>query len=113
MPKMEPVHEEGSLGSAFPAVYEREAVSVLKPAASRLRHLVFPREHGAWGMLLVPMITGGILGLRAGRDFWSLALLMVAGFSLFCLRTPLEALLAVSPYRARNAAERRYAILGA
>jgi hypothetical protein len=64
-------------------------------------------------MLLVPMLTGGVLGLRAGRDYWSLALLTVAGLSLFCLRTPFEALIAVSPYRARNASERRFAILAA
>ena len=111
MPKMEPVHEEGSLGSALPACYESASVSVGKPSASRIRHLVFPREHGAWGMLLIPMLTGGILGFRSGHDFWSLALLVVAGFSLFCLRTPFEALIAVSPYRARNSAERRSAIL--
>lgn len=62
-------------------------------------------------MLLVPLLTGGILGLRSGRDFGSLTLLLVACLSLFCLRTPLESLLAVSPYRARNSAERRVAVL--
>jgi hypothetical protein len=62
-------------------------------------------------MLLVPVLTGGILGLRTGHDLGSLALLVAACLSLFCLRTPLEALLAVTPYRVRDAAGRRAAIL--
>jgi hypothetical protein len=62
-------------------------------------------------MLLVPLLTGGILGLRSGHDFGSLALLIVASLSLFCLRTPFESLMGVSPFRARTAADRRAAIL--
>jgi hypothetical protein len=62
-------------------------------------------------MLLVPLLTGGILGLRSGHDLGPLALLIGAGLALFCLRTPFESLVGVSPYRARNAAERHAAIL--
>ena len=32
---------------------------------SRLRTMVVPREHGAWGMLLVPLATGAVAA--AGR----------------------------------------------
>jgi hypothetical protein len=62
-------------------------------------------------MLLVPLLTGGILGLRSGHDLGSVALLMAACLSLFCLRTPFESLVGVSPFRVRTAAERRVAIL--
>src|ERR1051326_6297748 len=110
---MELVHEEGSLGSAFPSSIRSSSVpsGVEALPAGRVRYLVFPREHGAWGMLLVPLLTGGILGLRTGHDLGSLALLIAACLSLFCLRTPLENLVGVSPYRARTAGERRVAIL--
>lgn len=73
----------------------------------RLRPLVFPREHGVWGMLLVPLLTGGILGLRSGRGTGNLGLLLVASLALFCLRTPLEALLGGCPFRVRTSGERR------
>lgn len=100
------------MATAFPSSITSHARPADDPRiASRIRYLVFPREHGAWGMLLVPLLTGGILGLRSGHDLGSLGLLLAVCLSLFCLRTPLESLLAVSPYRARDAAERRAAIL--
>ena len=36
------------------------------PQRERRRALVVPREHGAWGMLLVPLATGAAVGLLAG-----------------------------------------------
>jgi hypothetical protein len=77
----------------------------------RLRPLVFPREHGAWGMLLVPVLTGGALGLRTGSGVGPLALLLVASLALFCLRTPVEALLGASPFRVRTRDERDAVLL--
>src|ERR1051326_232004 len=110
---MELVHEEGSLGSAFPSSIRSSSVpsGVEALPAGRVRHLIFPREHGAWGMLLVPLLTGGIVGFRAGHDSISLALLLVASLALFCLRTPFESLVSVGPYRVRNGHERRAAVL--
>src|SRR5690349_4312125 len=83
------------------------------PAAarsSRLFHIVFPREHGAWGMLLVPLLTGGLIGLRNGQGIPLLVALVGCSVALFCARTPLEALAGASPIRARNASERRVAL---
>lgn len=80
-----------------------------RPAsAARRRLLVFPREHGAWGMLFVPLATGAAVAYRHGAPVSPLALLVAAAFTLFCLRTPVEALLGASPVRACGAADRSF-----
>jgi hypothetical protein len=73
---------------------------------SRTRQLVFPREHGAWGMLFVPLVSGAVAGLMAGGHAPSLVPLIVVAFALFCLRTPVESLLGTTPMKAQTAAER-------
>jgi len=83
------------------------SLSLDTPGAGRLRSLVWPREHGAWGMLLVPLTTGAVLGRPAGEKIVLVLLLAVAALGLFCLRTPLEAWLGISPCRAQNPRERR------
>jgi hypothetical protein len=74
---------------------------------TRWRAFVWPREHGAWGMLLVPLVTGAAAGHPRGeRVVWVLIFAAVA-LGLFCLRTPVEAGLRISPLRPQNAEERR------
>ena len=80
------------------------------PGAARLRSFVWPREHGAWGMLLVPLATGAVLGRPVGNRIVLVLLLAVGALGLFCLRTPLEAWLGISPWRAQNPRERRVII---
>jgi hypothetical protein len=77
------------------------------PPRSRLRSLVWPREHGAWGMLLVPLVTGASVGNPHGERFLWVLLLAAAALGLFCLRTPVEAWLGISPLRPQNGVERR------
>ena len=72
----------------------------------RRRALVLPREHGAWGLLLVPLVTGGGLALRQGGQVFPLLLLLVAALTLFWLRTPVESLLGTSAMRAETREER-------
>ena len=74
---------------------------------ARRRALVAPREHGAWGMLLVPVATGAAVGLWRGGDASGLAPLCLATLALFWLRTPVESWLGGSPVRARSAEELR------
>jgi hypothetical protein len=74
---------------------------------ARIGALVWPREHGAWGMLLVPLATGAWIGLSSGHRVLSLILFSVAVLALFCLRTPLEAWLETSPFRAHTPLERQ------
>ena len=76
----------------------------------RLRALVVPREHGAWGMMLIPLLTGAAVGLARGRSILPLLLFSSLALLLFWLRTPVESLLGTSPMRAQTAAERAYVL---
>jgi len=75
--------------------------------AQRVRALIVPREHGAWGMLLVPLATGAIVGLLSNGRVFPLVLLTLLALALFWLRTPVEGLLGTSPMRVQTEAERR------
>ncbi len=81
------------------------------PKSQRLRLLIWPREHGAWGMLLVPLVTGACAARPAVAALPSLVLFTLAALALFCLRTPLEISLQVSAIRANTPAERRAVLL--
>ena len=72
----------------------------------RRRALVVPREHGAWGILLVPLVTGAAVGLLRGGCIVPVLLLATAVLALFWLRTPLESYLGTSPMRAQSSEER-------
>ena len=69
--------------------------------------LIAPREHGAWGLLLVPLATGGAVGLLGGGDPLPLAALTIAALTLFWLRTPVESWLGTGLIRAQTPHERR------
>src|SRR6516164_5576335 len=73
----------------------------------RLKAMVVPREHGAWGMLLVPLATGAVVATAGGVDVLSLVLFVVAALVLFWLRTPVEAWLGTTPIKAQSRQERR------
>jgi hypothetical protein len=80
---------------------------------ARMRTMLWPREHGAWGILLVPMATGAALGFMQHGSAAALLLFLFGALSLFCLRTPVEALLGASAVRAQQGAERQWVLLGA
>ena len=72
------------------------------------RHaLILPREHGAWGLLLVPMVTGAGVAFRESHNIIPVILLLTAALVLFWLRTPVESLLGTSALRAHTVEERR------
>lgn len=71
----------------------------------RRQSLIFPREHGAWGILLVPLVTGASLGLLGGESAWPLAPLIITVLALFWLRTPIESWMGTAPTKARTASE--------
>jgi hypothetical protein len=69
--------------------------------------MAIPREHGAWGMMLVPLATGAAVAFRSGSvNGGALALFTLAAMALFWLRTPLEAWLGTSAIKAQTEAER-------
>jgi YwiC-like protein len=73
--------------------------------------LIAPREHGAWGLLLVPLVTGGAVGLLSGGNPLPLATLTIAALALFWLRTPVESWLGTGLLRAQTAHERRSVVV--
>ena len=78
-----------------------------------MRTMLWPREHGAWGMLLIPLLTGAVVGEMHGGTMGPVLLYLGAALSLFCLRTPVEALLGASAVRAQQGTERPWVWLGA
>ena len=48
------------------------------PQKERRRALIVPREHGAWGMLLIPLLTGGAVGHFEGGRVLPVLLLTLA-----------------------------------
>jgi hypothetical protein len=76
-----------------------------KARRDRRRALILPREHGAWGLLLVPMVTGAGVAFHQASHIFPLILLLTAALALFWLRTPLESLLGTSAMRAQTLEE--------
>ncbi len=73
----------------------------------RVGSLIGPREHGAWGLLLVPLATGGAVGLLFGGSVLALLAFTIAALALFWLRTPVESLFGAGVVRAQTPQERR------
>jgi hypothetical protein len=89
-----------------------EATTNLRPTQQvRARALIIPREHGAWGLLLIPLLSGAATGIAASHRILPLVLFTVAVLALFWLRTPFESLLGSSPMSAHTQSERRTAML--
>ena len=77
---------------------------------TRTKSLVVPREHGAWGLLFVPLLTGVAVGAASAKSLWPLVWFTFAALALFWLRTPVESLLGTTPLRAETPAERKLAL---
>jgi len=86
-------------------------INIVLSQQTRARAVILPREHGAWGLLLVPLFTGIAGGITSVDKIPLLALLTVVSLALFCLRTPVESLLGTGVMHARSAAERRTGLL--
>ncbi len=79
---------------------------------TRRQAMIIPREHGAWGLLLVPLFTGLATGVSPEYHVWALLLFTLAALSLFALRTPVESLLGMGAISARTSRERWTAFVG-
>src|SRR6478672_1346971 len=75
--------------------------------------LLVPREHGVWGLLLFPLVSGVIVGYGASPNasvkpaLWFL----LAALSTFLIYQPLESLLGLSLIKARSQRQQRIATL--
>jgi len=85
---------------------DTEGSAIEKARRERNRALIIPREHGAWGLLLVPMVTAAGVAFRQSTNVFPFVLLLTAALALFWLRTPLESLLGISAMRAETKEER-------
>ena len=106
-----------SLGDVKVSLVDADGATA-RTRRERRHALILPREHGAWGLLLVPLVTGAGIAFRESSRIVPAILLLVAAVALFWLRTPLESLLGTSTLRAQTKDERRsvaivIAILGA
>src|SRR5436305_907924 len=81
---------------------DQESAPDMMAASARQKSLIIPREHGAWGILLVPLVTGASVGLLAGGSAASLAPVTIAALALFWLRTPVESWMGTGSLRART-----------
>ncbi len=89
------------------SIHSTETDVFEKARRERRRALIVPREHGAWGLLIVPMITGAGVAFRQASHIFPLILLSAAALALFWLRTPLESLIGTAVIRAESHDERR------
>jgi hypothetical protein len=82
------------------------------PSKPAIRLLV-PREHGTWGLLLFPLISGAIVGYGVSPNasmkpaLWFL----LAALSTFLIYQPLESLLGLSLIKARSQRQQHIAII--
>ena len=71
------------------------------------KSLVVPTEHGAWSWLLVPWLTGAVVGLAtpvsAPLPFLALLLTLVGGLSAYMIRQPATAWVRIRRGRGRKA----------
>ena len=88
------------------------AIPINTTSAARTRAIWVPREHGAWGMLLVPLVTGAGAATNGG-GYVALVWFTLAAIALFWLRTPVESLTGTSVIRARTTEERHAAFVAA
>ncbi|HEY4678365.1 MAG TPA: YwiC-like family protein [Candidatus Angelobacter sp.] len=94
------------------AAQPTEKLLVLPGPSKPAIRLLVPREHGTWGLLLVPLISGAIVGYQATSNVSLAAALwfFLTALSAFLIYQPLESLLGLSLIKARSQRQQRIAI---
>ncbi|MGE5321366.1 MAG: YwiC-like family protein [Actinomycetota bacterium] len=89
----------------------RRTAKILQFPQPQTRRLLVPREHGSWGLWLLPLITGAVVGAATnpGPSDWAIFWFCAASAAAFLAYQPLEALLGISPVKARSAEEKQIA----
>lgn len=81
------------------------ATVVKTPSAGRL---LVPREHGSWGLWILPLVSGAVVGFSVSHErIAPLVWFYCMAACVFLLNQPLEALLGLSVLKIRNQHERR------
>jgi hypothetical protein len=87
---------------------------MVSPARSQPNiRLLVPREHGTWGLLLFPLISGAIVGYVASPNasLQPVVWFLLTALSAFLIYQPLESLLGLSLIKARSQRQQRIAII--
>lgn len=90
----------------------RRTAKILQfPQSETTKKLLVPREHGSWGLWLLPLITGAVVGAanHPGASNWAIIWFCAASASAFLAYQPLEALLGISPVKTRTREEKNAA----
>ncbi len=84
---------------------------ILQFPQPQTKKLLIPREHGSWGLWLLPLITGAVVGTaqHPGRSDWAIFWFCAASAAAFLAYQPLEALMGASPLKARTPEEKQIA----
>jgi uncharacterized membrane protein len=90
----------------------KKAAKILHfPQPAATKKLLIPREHGSWGLWLLPLIVGAVVGAanNPGKSDWAIFWFCAASASAFLAYQPLEALLGISPVKTRTSEETQLA----
>jgi YwiC-like protein len=87
------------------------AAKLLQFPQPQTRKLLVPREHGSWGLWLLPLIAGAVVGAATnpGPSNWAIFWFCAASAAAFLAYQPLEALLGTSPLKTRTHEEKQIA----
>jgi hypothetical protein len=79
---------------------------------SSTMRLLIPREHGSWGLWLLPLISGAVVGgiARSNDSGAAIAWFFAASASAFLVHQPFQAWLGRTPLKARSVEEKRTAL---
>lgn len=93
--------------SGQPAIHTSRANILVFPP--RIKQLLVPREHGSWGLWLLPLIAGSVVGAagNSGHIGFGIFWFWAASAAAFLACQPLEALLGISPLKARTPEEKQ------
>ncbi|HEX3094295.1 MAG TPA: YwiC-like family protein [Candidatus Angelobacter sp.] len=103
------MHVHGQITAPARSAKVLELPRMAQPTSS----LLVPREHGSWGLWLLPLISGAVVGY-AFDPHAALAPVLwfgLAAASAFLIYQPLESLLGLSLVKARSQRQQRTALL--
>lgn len=89
------------------AVPQRIDGRTVELVPSNSRKLLIPREHGSWGLWILPLLSGAVVGMSSPRAAWTpLLWFCLVSTCAFLINQPLESLLGFSLFKIRTQHER-------
>jgi len=103
------MHVQGQIAAPARSAKVMEFPRMAQPTSS----LLVPREHGSWGLWLLPLISGAVIGYVSGPHAALAPVLWfgLAAASAFLIYQPLESLLGLSLIKTRSQRQQRTALI--